>query len=911
MFKTRSVLKDKIFVFSAIILISSFLEGCGGSAITLNIQNTDTDVQGDYSDALIAEFQNVEGYESSLQTLQANVDVTDATQATAESAIAPKYSNDSDVMTLVNPYEASNLLEAHALGLTGEGQKMTFFLTPTFYPEDIANDVINIDLETAAASVSTEQTQRATNFVLLSAADKTKRAGNTVDWYGFAPQASVFVKTLDEADLTTDLSTSTLTGDSADSVAIGFVGQYGSYSGDLGYRTSTITGVTSIDSFYDLATDSNADSASTKQELVETLTRTSISSDSAKWNDFITGLTNLGENKIILSEAEQIAPQDGNVVVTSTSTSETRGTITNAVSNVLTAIPLVETSLQDQWISVAAARYAENSDADYSAEALTRCGQAQRFCITAPSFIADENKDVRLRYDQSYAVSTVAGALALLRKAFGPSVTNAQLRQRLFATANQEVPEFSVSAVRSQDWALENTISTEEVTFSSTEGGTTYTISRNYSNIWGFGFLDIDAALRSFGTVSTTSARIYDPGSGIELDDITISGGAAFGDSLALALSSSQIYVFDSLGAPFQSNLASYINNYDSRSAFIDWRYNFLQTQKLNTYQPHENVKTGIYQETYASGLQLGSEVTMKLGKDVSARFMTNKGVENSIGLSRVVHNFSNENSVIDNSKHNILGLADVSQSYGLMHNIGNTDFEIQFINGKMGIVEGIDSLNASGVEPAFVSNIKGSAFSMRSQLSKGTRFSLSLGQVNEDNSFLGSDLGDMLAISNGTDSVFGSVAISHDITPDITFSSVYHVSQSRLASSGENGLLTGTSKVTADSFALLLEGNAYLFGNQDLWSMFLSSPLKITHGNLSLRLPTHIDENNIISYETQSLALHTSARQYDLGFSYSIANTLLGNDSLKLGAMLSFNPGHSVTNKTQSQVMLGYDIKF
>ncbi len=169
----------------------------------------------------------------------------------------------------------------------------------------------------------------------------------------------------------------------------------------------------------------------------------------------------------------------------------------------------------------------DGSIAGYS----NRCGIAKSFCLAAPgSAILSASSVGDMGYDVMSGTSTsaplVSGALAVLRQFFrdqfgNPQLGNTELVARLLATANKE----GIYAD---------------------------------SDTYGQGLLDLDAATRPDGqTVLFTGTSFNGPAVAEALSSLT--GGAAFGDSLARGLANLEIAAFDALDAPFFRPLGAYL----------------------------------------------------------------------------------------------------------------------------------------------------------------------------------------------------------------------------------------------------------------------------------------------------------------------------------------------------------------
>ena len=177
---------------------------------------------------------------------------------------------------------------------------------------------------------------------------------------------------------------------------------------------------------------------------------------------------------------------------------------------------------------VAAVAIAEDGEiASFS----NRCGIAASWCLAAPgasvraAYFGPDNgrQGARGAYTTSgtsFAAPMVTGGLTVMKHAFRDQLSNTELVQRLFATANRE----GVYADR----------------------GT-----------YGQGLMNLGAATAPVGTVAVAHSAQAD-GPGAPVAETGLALGGAFGDGLAHGLAGMEIAAFDTLGAPFWYALDSF-----------------------------------------------------------------------------------------------------------------------------------------------------------------------------------------------------------------------------------------------------------------------------------------------------------------------------------------------------------------
>ena len=198
----------------------------------------------------------------------------------------------------------------------------------------------------------------------------------------------------------------------------------------------------------------------------------------------------------------------------------------NAVSpGVMAGLAARFPELRDTLIAVVAVDKS-GSIASFS----NRCGIARDSCIAAPGVdirtvffgpFGGQNAR-RGSYDAdgtSFSAPMVTGGLAVMKHYFRNQLSNAQLVQRLYATANK---------------------------------------SGRYANraIYGQGLMDLNKAVTPSGvTILVLGNRVNNGGKPLVSTSLNL--GAAFGDGLTQSLANREIAAFDRLGAPFWYSLGS------------------------------------------------------------------------------------------------------------------------------------------------------------------------------------------------------------------------------------------------------------------------------------------------------------------------------------------------------------------
>ena len=184
--------------------------------------------------------------------------------------------------------------------------------------------------------------------------------------------------------------------------------------------------------------------------------------------------------------------------------------------------------------SIAVVAVSEDVDADGRPDIASfsnRCGSAAAWCIAAPganvrvALFGELNgeegqRGVAAADGTSFAAPMVAGGLAVMKQLFRDQLSNTDLVERLFLTADKQAP-YSDAA------------------------------------IYGQGLMDLGAATAPVGTAALTMGETV-TGMGVDVEVSAVMSGGAIGDGLARSLASQEIAAFDRLGAPFWFRLSDF-----------------------------------------------------------------------------------------------------------------------------------------------------------------------------------------------------------------------------------------------------------------------------------------------------------------------------------------------------------------
>lgn len=199
---------------------------------------------------------------------------------------------------------------------------------------------------------------------------------------------------------------------------------------------------------------------------------------------------------------------------------------TSTSSDLMAALPMFDSSLQDGWLAVGNAVATFDSTRILSATRLSAgCLEAAQWCLVADGAWtgaqATGNSAYAFSTGSSFAAPQVSGALALLAEAF-PALTPHQLRVRLLASADNG--------------------------FFTADGSTELAPGfwHDYSAEYGHGFLNVKAALMPIGVT-----QLSVDGQATPLPQATMFSGSGVGDAVASSLASQTVTVVDSLAGDF------------------------------------------------------------------------------------------------------------------------------------------------------------------------------------------------------------------------------------------------------------------------------------------------------------------------------------------------------------------------
>lgn len=255
-----------------------------------------------------------------------------------------------------------------------------------------------------------------------------------------------------------------------------------------------------------------------------------ISADAVAWNN------SWGYGGLTISEAniDLVFDIDGSGYYDVLNDFSNRSVVVFAVSNdddrnagVMDALPYLRPELESGWLAAANGLPTLAPDGSVTSVELlsSPCYQAARWCLIADgSWTAARGpgSDYAETTGSSFAAPQLSGALALLAEAFD-DLTPHQLRLRLLASA-------------------EDDFFTPHATVELAPG-----FFKDFSVIYGHGFLDIEAALKPIAGVAMPTAS----GAQVAVNAPILMTGSGLGDAVEVSLAGTSLAVRDGLSAGF------------------------------------------------------------------------------------------------------------------------------------------------------------------------------------------------------------------------------------------------------------------------------------------------------------------------------------------------------------------------
>ena len=535
------------------------------------------------------------------------------------------------------------------------------------------------------------------------------------------------------------------------------------------------------------------------------------------------------------------------------------GKIDATSPGVLNALPVHVEALRSHSVSVVATQR-NGSLASFS----NRCGVAAKWCIAAPGaglLVAyhgpyDPPSDRRpargyaTGSGTSYSAPLVAGGLAVLKQYFRGQLGNTEVLARLYETA--AVTPDPVASGMQCPAHLDLDGDRSDCELSSTHGR---------------GLMDLDAATRPVGSVAFVSGDDLS-GERTAAASSWLRGGGASGDALSAAFRGREVAVFDELHAPFWMGLDGFAHP-AARPDLGDRLARFMRPEA---------------QRRDWAGLGAVS-VPGVPGGLIEAPFASTRL---RLGINRAGGDGGWWSGGLRSGHASLVPVDDGGLSLAL----GHGGFQASALAAAPALHHGrVGEAPAPGAGVVLAWRPRNSALGMR------------LGALREFESALGARAGGAFGrlasgvafAGTGFGAEMGGWGIEAGAELGMT------------GSEASGGMVREVSALATSAFSFSAE-RAFEDGGR--LRLSLSQPLRVERGRLRLAVPTGRTKRGEVVRGIVDAPLTPSGRQIDLGADWRRPAGAAGGE-LRLGATLSFQPGHEAGRAPDLALLAGYRLAF
>ena len=541
------------------------------------------------------------------------------------------------------------------------------------------------------------------------------------------------------------------------------------------------------------------------------------------------------------------------------------------------ALPKYYSELAAGWISAVAIDGTGNI-ASYS----NRCGDSAAWCIAAPgSSIVSTMRNTDTSFGTgsgtSFAAPVIAGAVAILQQQW-PNLTNAQIKEILFRTANK------------------SGIYADTATF-------------------GQGLLDLAAASLPVGNpTSPTSPNTNKPvdnsrsrfGRGFGIYGRSSGGYAKTKETEEL-----QLITFDDYGRDFYINTASFFENamptFDSISALRDFG-NGMETNTIGetTYGFAASDNKTTLAGAQFDGARMFIETPLA-GTTTTAAF--NMNPSQIFGLAP--RDVAFDNKLVDGDALNnpYMSLAKNPITVATKFNLTNDTWV------KGGSFFGEQSTDPNvpvtlAEDPNYSSNlgkVYGAVAEIGSKLgTKKSGIAFTAGFVKEENAMLGSISSGISKLADSTSTTFVGVSAKFDLGGGLNAFGGFEMGQSKVQSA-HNSIVENVSDINSQSFRAGMTKTGVV-GQSDTFGFVVSEPLRVNSATAGLNIANSQNADGSINFVSSSQDISASAHELDMQAFYT---TDVSTDSkFAAGLLFRSNAGH-VEGENEAIAMARYKLSF
>ena len=557
------------------------------------------------------------------------------------------------------------------------------------------------------------------------------------------------------------------------------------------------------------------------------------------------------------------------------------GTAVSATSvEVVAGLPVSIPELRGHSLAVVATDR-QGRIADFS----NRCGIAKEFCLAAPgvditgpvpgAYCADGRRDCYLTVDEagtSSAAPFVTGGLGLLSQHYRGQLGNQEIVARILATAD-----------RSGEYAD--------------------------SDIYGQGFLDLDAATRPVGETRMLAGRSLS-GPSAPSHVSTFHLGAAFGDSLARGLAQIEVAGFDALDAPFFRPLGDHVSANAFAAPALGERLRALGTDPHGAAWHTGGTELRLRFDADPTPRGRGGEATAGAGDGTVPGSLGSLSFAREIGNAKLLFGYRAHpgwrfglhadggplapGTFTDDGAfaNPFLGFARDGAGVGLAMDVGANALRIAAFHGT--------AQHGERRDPG-----SGQATGVLSEYRFGdTGLAVQAGWLAEAEAALGSrPSGAFGALAS--DTAIAGLSTHRRLADGWSLLASAHAGMSRVENSG-HGMVRDMSALWTGSFAVGLMGEK-VDGAGGRLALRLSQPLRVEAGQARLRWVSGRTPDGAVTVEDAALDLAPSGRQLDLELVY--ARPLAGGEA-HLAAIASRDAEH-VRGRNEAALLARYRLAF
>lgn len=541
-------------------------------------------------------------------------------------------------------------------------------------------------------------------------------------------------------------------------------------------------------------------------------------------------------------------------------------------------LPKYYSELTAGWIS-AVAIDGTGSIASYS----NRCGDSAAWCLAAPgSAVVSTMRNSDTSYGTgsgtSFAAPVISGAAAVLKQQW-PNLTNAQIKEILFKTANKS-GQYADTAT------------------------------------YGQGLLDLAAATKPVGDTTTpvspttptptpvnNSRSRFGRGFGIY--------GRSSGGYAKLKGEELTLITFDDYGRDFYFDTASFFQNatvsFDSVSALRDFG-NGLETTKIGdtTYGfAQSDSKTTIGGAQF-DGARMFIE-TPVAGTTATAAFNINPS--HIFGLAPRDVAFAGE--LVDGEALTNPYMSLAKNPITLASKTNLTD-DVWVKGGSFFGEQATDpnTPDTLSEDPNYTSHLGkvfGGVAEIGSHLgTKKSGIAFTAGFVNEQNAMLGSISTGVSKLADATHTSFAGISAKFDLGGGLNAFGGFEMGWSKVQSA-HNSIVENVSDIQSQSFRAGLTKTGVV-GKADTFGFVVSEPLRVNSATASLNVANSQNADGSINYVSSSSDISATSHELDMQAFYT---TEVSKDShFAAGLLFRSNAGH-IEGKDEAVAMARYKLNF